>query len=293
MSIYSIKELEKLSGIKAHTIRIWEKRYTLLTPLRTDTNIRYYGDNELKKLLNVTSLISLGFKISKISEMSNDEINQQLENLINDIKFSDSISEVLTNQLITAAINYDEYAFEKAFSSAILRYGLIDTYINIIYPLLEKVGILWSKSDLMPAQEHFLSNLIKQKIQSAIDNVAPAPPSDQPWVLFLPEEEFHDIGLMLSSYIIREHERPVVYLGARVPTDSLFSILELFPKAKLLFFLVKEFDGKSISVLVKNINVNYPDSTIHISTNPKKAEKIEGNIDFEKIYSVESLVKKL
>ena len=142
MSIYSIKELEKLSGIKAHTIRIWEKRYTLLTPLRTDTNIRYYGDNELKKLLNVTSLISLGFKISKISEMSNDEINQQLENLINDIKFSDSISEVLTNQLITAAINYDEYAFEKAFSSAILRYGLIDTYINIIYPLLEKVGIL-------------------------------------------------------------------------------------------------------------------------------------------------------
>ena len=98
MSIYSIKELEKLSGIKAHTIRIWEKRYTLLTPLRTDTNIRYYGDNELKKLLNVTSLISLGFKISKISEMSNDEINQQLENLINDIKFSDSISEVLTNQ---------------------------------------------------------------------------------------------------------------------------------------------------------------------------------------------------
>lgn len=293
MSIYSIKELEKLSGIKAHTIRIWEKRYTLLTPLRTDTNIRYYGDNELKKLLNVTSLISLGFKISKISEMSNDEINQQLENLINDIKFSDSISEVLTNQLITAAINYDEYAFEKAFSSAILRYGLIDTYINIIYPLLEKVGILWSKSDLMPAQEHFLSNLIKQKIQSAIDNVAPAPPSDQPWVLFLPEEEFHDIGLMLSSYIIREHERPVVYLGARVPTDSLFSVLELFPKAKLLFFLVKEFDGKSISVLVKNINVNYPDSTIHISTNPKKAEKIEGNIDFEKIYSVESLVKKL
>lgn len=293
MSIYSIKELEKLSGIKAHTIRIWEKRYTLLTPLRTDTNIRYYGDNELKKLLNVTSLISLGFKISKISEMSNDEINQQLENLINDIKFSDSISEVLTNQLITAAINYDEYAFEKAFSSAILRYGLIDTYINIIYPLLEKVGILWSKSDLMPAQEHFLSNLIKQKVQSAIDNVAPAPPSDQPWVLFLPEEEFHDIGLMLSSYIIREHERPVVYLGARVPTDSLFSVLELFPKAKLLFFLVKEFDGKSISVLVKNINVNYPDSTIHISTNPKKAEKIEGNIDFEKIYSVESLVKKL
>ena len=293
MSIYSIKELEKLSGIKAHTIRIWEKRYALLTPLRTATNIRYYGDNELKKLLNVTSLSSLGFKISKISEMSNNEINQQLENLINDIKFSDSISEVLTNQLITSAINYDEGAFEKAFSSAILRYGLIDTYINIIYPLLEKVGILWTKSDLMPAQEHFLSNLIKQKIQSAIDNIAPAAPSDQPWVLFLPEEEVHDIGLMLSSYIIREHGSPVIYLGARVPKDSLFSVLELFPKAKLLFFLVKQFDGKSINSLVKNINVKYPESTVHISTNPKRVEEIEVDIVFEKINSIEDLVKKV
>ncbi|MDC0313525.1 MerR family transcriptional regulator [Flavobacteriales bacterium] len=293
MSIYSIKELEKLSGIKAHTIRIWEKRYALLTPLRTETNIRYYGDNELVKLLNVTSLISLGFKISKISKMSNDEINQQLDNLIDDIKFSDSISEVLTNQLIASALHYDEHAFQKAFSLAILRYGLIDTYIKVIYPLLEKVGILWKKSDLMPAQEHFLSNLIKQKIQSAIDNVAPASPSDQPWVLFLLEEEVHDIGLLLSSYIIREHGRPVIYLGARVPTDSLYSVLELFPKAKLLFFLVKEFDGKDISSLVKNINANYPNSTIHISTNPKRVEKMEVDIDFEKINSVEDLLKKI
>ena len=180
MSQYSIKELEKLSGIKAHTIRIWEKRYSLLTPLRTDTNIRYYGDEELKKLINVTSLLSLGLKISKISEMSNDEINQKLGELISDIKFSDSVSEVITNQLIASAINYDEYAFEKAFSSAILRHGLVDTYINIVYPLLEKVGMLWLKSDLMPAQEHFLSNMIHQKIQSAIDNVPPANPSEEP-----------------------------------------------------------------------------------------------------------------
>ena len=101
MSQYSIKDLEKLSGIKAHTIRIWEKRYSLLTPLRTDTNIRYYGDEELKKLINVTSLLSLGLKISKISEMSNDEINQKLGELISDIKFTDSVSEVITNQLIS------------------------------------------------------------------------------------------------------------------------------------------------------------------------------------------------
>jgi len=293
MSIYSIKELEKLSGIKAHTIRIWEKRYALLTPLRTGTNIRYYGDNELVKLLNVTSLISLGFKISKISQMSNDEINQQLDNLIDDIKFSDALSEVLANQLIASAVNYDEFAFEKAFSTAILKHGFVDTYIKVIYPLLEKAGILWKKSDLMPAQEHFLSNLIKQKIQSAIDNVPLSTPSDQPWVLFLPEEEVHEMGLLLSSYIIREHGRTVIYLGARVPADSLYSVLELFPKAKLLFFLVKEFDGKSISSFVKNINANYPNSTIHISTNLKRLEQFEKNIDFEKIISVESLVKKL
>ena len=118
-------------------------------------------------------------------------------------------------------------------------------------------------------------------------------PSDQPWVLFLPEEEVHEMGLLLSSYIIREHGRTVIYLGARVPADSLYSVLELFPKAKLLFFLVKEFDGKSISSFVKNINANYPNSTIHISTNLKRLEQFEKNIDFEKIISVESLVKKL
>ena len=293
MSIYSIKELEKLSGIKAHTIRIWEKRYALLTPLRTDTNIRCYGDNELVKLLNVTSLMSLGFKISKISEMSTDEINQQLDNLIDDIKFSDSISELLTNQLIASAVNFDEFAFEKAFSTAILKYGFIDTYIKVIYPLLEKAGILWKKSDLMPAQEHFLSNLIKQKVQSAINSIPPASPSESPWVLFLPEEEVHDIGLMLSSYIVREHGNQVIYLGARVPMESIYSVLELFPKAKLLFFLVKEFEQQQISSFVKNINVNYPNSTIHISTNPKRLEQIEKDSDFEKIISVESLVKKL
>ena len=293
MSQYSIKDLEKLSGIKAHTIRIWEKRYSLLTPLRTDTNIRYYGDDELKKLINVTSLISLGLKISKISEMSNDEINQQLGELISDIKFADSVSEVITNQLIASAINYDEYAFEKAFSSAILRHGLVDTYINIIYPLLEKVGMLWLKSDLMPAQEHFLSNLIKQKIQSAIDNVPPASPSEEPWVLFLPYEEVHDIGLLLSSFIIREQGTPVIYLGARVPGDSLLSVLELYPKANLLFFLVKEFEPKTINGLVKTINTNYPKSNVFISANPLAMQKIEGGIDFKKINSVQCLVKKV
>jgi DNA-binding transcriptional MerR regulator len=293
MSQYSIKELEKLSGIKAHTIRIWEKRYSLLTPLRTDTNIRYYADDELKKLINVTSLISLGFKISKIAEMSNNEINQQLEVLISDIKFSDSISEIITNQLIASSINYDEYAFEKAFSSAILRFGLVDTYINIVYPLLEKVGMLWLTSDLMPAQEHFLSNLINQKIQSAIDNVPPAPPSEQPWILFLPDEEVHDIGLILSSYIIREQGKQVIYLGARVPADSVFAVLDLYPKANLLFFLVKEFDPKSINSLVKNTNINYPESKVFISSNPLGMQKIEGGIDFEKINSVHCLTKKV
>jgi DNA-binding transcriptional MerR regulator len=293
MSIYSIKELEKLSGIKAHTIRIWEKRYGLLAPLRTDTNIRCYGDDELVKLLNVTSLMSLGFKISKISEMSTHEINEQLDKLIDEIKFSDSISEVLTNQLIASAVNYDEFAFEKAFSTAILKHGFIDAYIKVIYPLLEKAGILWKKSDLMPAQEHFLSNLIKQKIQSAINSIPPASPSERPWILFLPEEEVHDIGLMLSSYIIREHGNQVIYLGARVPAESLYPVLELFPKAKLLFFLVKEFEEKRINSLIKNINSNYPNSNIHISTNPKRLEQIDKDSDFEKITSVESLVKKL
>jgi DNA-binding transcriptional MerR regulator len=197
MAQYSIKELEEISSMKAHTIRIWELRYGLLQPLRTDTNIRYYDDMQLKKLLNVCALLSEGMKISKISELNEKQIGDAIDQIINKSSSTDVSIETIINQLLIAVTTFDELMFDKVFSNAVLRLGLVDTYLKVIYPLLVRVGLMWSKDDVMPAQEHFFSNLIKQKIFAAIDATPLPQNADQTWLLFLPETESHEIGLLL------------------------------------------------------------------------------------------------
>jgi MerR family transcriptional regulator, light-induced transcriptional regulator len=143
--------------MKAHTIRIWEMRYGLLQPERTDTNIRYYDDKQLKKLLNVCALLGEGMKISKIGDLTDKQINDEIEKIIVNLAEKDIQYETIINQVIIAISSFDEILFEKIFSNAILRFGLIGTYLKVIYPLLVRIGLMWSKDDILPAQEHFLS----------------------------------------------------------------------------------------------------------------------------------------
>lgn len=222
MGSYSIKELEKLSGIKAHTIRIWEKRHHLITPGRTSTNIRYYSDEDLKKLINVSLLNSQGVKISKIALMSSDE----LQSKIVEISMAGINEDSFANQLLAAMIDMKEAQFEKLFGHLIMKFGFEKAITGWIYPFLDKIGILWQTGNITPAQEHFISNLIRQKLIVAIDSL-PFPADDAvKAVLFLPEDEFHEIGLLFHHYITKRIGVKTFYMGQHLPYKDLQQVCQ-------------------------------------------------------------------
>ncbi|HEY9005845.1 MAG TPA: MerR family transcriptional regulator [Ohtaekwangia sp.] len=223
MGKYSIKELEKLSGIKAHTIRIWEKRHKIIAPARTTTNIRFYSDDDLKKIINVSLLNNNGIKISHIADMTTDEVNQKV------LEFSEAKNDVAIHidQLIVSMIDMAEESFDKKLSNLILRFGFEKTIVEIIYPFLEKIGILWQTHNITPAHEHFISNLIRQKIIVAIDGLAIPPPTAPRMVLFLPEGEMHELGLLFYNYLARKESYRTYYLGQHVPHDDLRGVVEV------------------------------------------------------------------
>jgi len=220
MGKYSIKELEKLSGIKAHTIRIWEKRYGIIEPERTPTNIRFYSDADLKKIINVSVLNTSGIKISSIASMSETEVNQKVQ----DISQYDNQSNVNIDQLVTAMIDLEEEKFEKELFDIEQKKGFEKTILEVVYPFLNKIGILWQTGSITPAHEHFISNLIRQKI---IVSTAMLPiPSKNAVriVLFLPENELHEIALLFYHYVARKNGFRTYYLGQSVPHADLKSI---------------------------------------------------------------------
>ena len=225
MAQYSIKELEHLSGIKAHTIRIWEQRYGILNPKRTDTNIRYYDDSDLKNILNISLLNEHGYKISRIAKMSCHEISTEVCNLT----YADSENSQQMNTLLLAMIEMDEERFDKVLSTVILQKGLERTMLHVVYPFLTKLGILWQTGNINPAQEHFVSNIIRQKLIVAIDGqVIAHPDKAKRYLLFLPEGELHEIGLLFMNYLLRSRNYHVMYLGQNLPFPDLVSTVEVY-----------------------------------------------------------------
>jgi len=223
MGQYSIRELEQLSGIKAHTIRIWEKRHKIIEPSRTATNIRYYSDLDLKKIINVSLLNTYGIKISKIADMSLDDMYKkvlEISELQND-------KGVHIDQMVIAMIDMDEELFEKILNNLILRFGFEQTITEIIYPFLEKIGILWQTQNITPAHEHFISNLIRQKIVVAIDGLPIPPKTQKKMLLFLPEDEMHELGLLFYHFLIRKVGYRTYYLGQNVPHEDLVSVYKV------------------------------------------------------------------
>ncbi|GAB3980597.1 MerR family transcriptional regulator [Spirosoma terrae] len=218
MSSYSIKDLEQLSGIKAHTLRIWEQRYSIITPKRTDTNIRTYDDQDLKLVLNISLLKDHGYKISEISKMSIEDMYREV------VKISDRQQNYpdQIHALTLSMIDLDEERFEKIVSTNILQFGFENTMIHIIFPFLNRIGTLWVTGSVGPAQEHFISNLIRQKLIVAIDSQANKHrPEGKKYMLFLPEGELHEINLLFSNYVIRARYNKVIYLGQSLPFNEL------------------------------------------------------------------------
>jgi len=259
MSTYSIKDLEQLSGIKAHTLRIWEQRYDILSPDRTDTNIRTYDDNDLKLVLNIALLKDHGYKISEISKMLPDELSKEVL-LISDkqLNYPDQI-----HALTISMLDLDEERFEKIVSTNSLQFGFENMMINIIYPFLSRIGTLWITGSIGPAQEHFISNLIRQKLIVAIDGQLPSlRPGSKKYLLYLPEGEMHEISLLFANYIIRSRQNKVIYLGQSLPFSEL-GFAHGMHKPDYIFTVITSVPGQNeIQRYVYKLAKEFPDSKI-------------------------------
>jgi MerR family transcriptional regulator, light-induced transcriptional regulator len=217
MNVFTIKDLENLSGIKAHTIRIWEQRYHFLKPNRTETNIRYYCNRELKTLLNISLLNRNGYKISHIDKMSQEELNSTLISL----SCGGAQRERTVNELIGHMIDLNIERFEQLLDDAIRAEG-VDRAINeVIFPFLHRIGILWMTNHIFPAQEHLVSNVIRRKLMVGIEGALPEHRVDKTILLFLPEGEHHELGLLYVYYLLRRHGVNTLYLGADMPLKDI------------------------------------------------------------------------
>ena len=244
MQTYSIADLEKLSGIKSHTIRIWEKRYNIVSPERSDTNIRAYNDDQLKKILNISFLINNGLKISKIASLSIDELSSKVISLT-----SNSASfEAQINNFVICSLQFDEPLFNKTYESLRKDFSLSFVYENVFIPTLRRIGALWSSGELFPAQEHFLSNLIKQKFFNAIEAVDSPVRKNKKAFLFLPPWEDHDFALLYANLVLKKFGFDVVNIGKTISYESIvMCINKINPDILFSTFIV----GQKITAIQK------------------------------------------
>jgi len=232
---FSIKDLENLSGIKAHTIRIWEKRYNILTPNRTETNIRSYDISNLQKLLNVTFLNEQGYKISRIAKLSDDEIFKMVKN----VPANTSEQNRAVNSFKIAMINFDQVLFNTTYNSLLEKKTFREIFYEIFLPLLSEIGLLWQTDTINPVHEHFLIGLIKQKLYL---NIAQLGDKDEYednnlYVLFLPENEIHDLGILFLNFELNFHNKKTIYLGPSMPIADMKYLLEIHPNPKFISYL--------------------------------------------------------
>jgi DNA-binding transcriptional MerR regulator len=252
-SNFSIKNLENLSGIKAHTLRIWEKRYNLLEPERTDTNIRRYSLDSLKKLLNVTLLYNHGFKISKIASLNADEIPK----LVRSIALKSNSEQVSINAFKLAMINFDYELFDNNYEEIQQHHDFEYIFMQIFMPLMKELGILWQTGAISPTHEHFITNLVKQKIYLQTERLQrdKAKNEDQPiFVLFLPENEIHELGILYLNFLILSKGYRTIFLGQSLQSSSLQTLYSYDTTFNFVSYLTVEPNKEEIMPFLKDFH---------------------------------------
>jgi MerR family transcriptional regulator, light-induced transcriptional regulator len=280
MNAFTIKDLEVLSGVKAHTIRIWEQRYTFIKPQRTDTNIRYYTNDELKTILNIALLNKYGYKISHIDRMSSIEVKDKILSL----NQNQAQQERITNELIHHMIDLKIDEFESTLDNYILAKGIEKAITNIIFPFLERIGILWQTNHVNPAQEHLVSNIIRQKLIVGIESTNSHVQVDKTILLFLPEGEHHELGLLFMYYLLKSRGLRVLYLGANVPVKD----VEYVSTLKRPTFIYSHLTAVAHNFNFEKFLVNVGNRLVHqkvivsgLLTQTYK-KKVPGNVSFKK-----------
>ena len=287
MNKFTIKDLENLSGIKAHTIRIWEQRYSFLKPSRTATNIRYYSNDDLKTILNISILNKYGYKISHINKMSVNDVHARVAEL----NLAGAPQERIVNELIQLMVDLDTTGFEKSIDKQIAAAGIEKTIIRIIFPFFERIGILWQTGHINPAQEHLITNIIRQKLIVGIDQAKPLMKVKRSFLLFLPEREHHELGLLLVYYLLKRRGAEVFYIGANVPLKDAQFVAETKKPDFIYIHLTSTSSGFNFSKFLTQASAKISRSKIivsgYITQDYKKA--LPKNVEFK--HSLNELVE--
>ena len=261
-SVFSIKDLENLSGIKAHTIRIWEKRYDILQPMRTDTNIRLYDLASLQKLLNITLLHDYGYKISKIATYPQDKIPSLVREIIsNKTAKSHAISEFKM-----AMMNFDQELFFNTYNWLIAEKSFKEVFHQVFIPLMNELGLLWQSDTITPAHEHFISYLIKQKLLINTEKlqILKQTKLDKVFVLSLPMNEIHELGLMYLNYEILLHGYKTIYLGESMPIENLKDLKKHFDSIVFVSYLTVQPEKDIVDSYIQKMSDELLDDTTEL-----------------------------
>jgi DNA-binding transcriptional MerR regulator len=275
---YTIRDIEKLTGIKAHTLRIWEQRYNFVIPHRTDTNIRFYDDEQLKFLLNVGVLIKHGRKISKVAKMDPEIVAKELLKISGETSDKNTYFHVQIDNLLIAMIDLDEDKFEKVISTCALRYGFEQTMVHLVTPFLGKVGVLWTVGEINISQEHFISHLIRRKLIVALDAFSGKGPRAEKFILYLPEGEYHELGLLFAKYLIKSRGFQVVYLGQSLPFNDLKILSHKYKPDYLLTYFTAGMGKKGLQNYLKSMTEEIYVSKEYIICGPRAKEIAAENL---------------
>jgi len=293
-TVFSIKDLENLSGIKAHTIRIWEKRYNILEPMRTDTNIRLYNVHNLQKLLNITLLHEYGYKISKIATYPEEKIPQ----LVREIISKKNSQNYAITSFKMAMMNFDQELFFTTFDWLISEKTFSEVFKDHFLPLLKELGLLWQSETISPANEHFISHLIKQKILIYTESLQILKPTqrDRVFVLSLPLNEVHQIGLLYIQYEILLKGYKTIYLGESMPIENLQDLTKYFENITFVSFMTVQPDRSVINQYVKSMGNKLLEKNNEIWLMGSMIEHIDQTVLPERIklfYSMEETLERI
>jgi DNA-binding transcriptional MerR regulator len=259
---YFIKDIENITGIKAYTLRIWEQRYGMLVPKRTETNIRYYEEDDLKYMMNIAILNANGIKISRIAQMDRDEVQRKTLS----ISENNSGQQSQISTLTSAMFDFDEREFNKTLSINILQLGMEQTTTQIIFPFLQHLGVMWLSGTIHIAHEHFITNLIKQRIFVAIDQLNIIPNANaKKFLLFLPNGENHELSLLLASYLLRANGKNVIYLGTSTPLEDLNKIHKLHNPDYVFCALTNPNSSIPVQVYLNTLSRSWPNTQILVT----------------------------
>jgi MerR family transcriptional regulator, light-induced transcriptional regulator len=279
MSQFSIKDIEHLTGIRAHTLRIWEQRYNVPRPKRTPGNVRFYDDEDLRLLLNIATLNKHGHRISEIARMSVEELGRKAF----DVAIGSGNSSIHIQSLVSCMLDLDEATFNRVLGSSILQSGLERTMMEVIFPFMSMIGVLWQSGTLDPAYEHFMSCLIRQKLIVAIDAQDVKPTlAPKNFLLLLPEGEFHELGLLFGNYLIRAAGHRALYLGTNLPLPDLERLSQSFNPDFILTSLTAGFSRVAAQQVIDDLVIKFPGARLLLTGNVflNSKEHFKGDIDY-------------